>query len=513
MEPLKLEDLSAEQRIGQMLFARMPRKEQNRRQALRLIRDHALGGLQLGPEQEADEFLAAADYPLLISDNMESGYEGPGAVALPCQQAIGAVGDEQAAYEWARIAALDAKAAGRNTVFGPILDVGINPLSCCVGPRSFGAEAEHVARLSAAAVRGYQDQGLVVTGKHFPGFGESAVDSHIGMVYLRADEPTLRRRDLLPYIRCIEQADLSGIMTGHIIADAIDPETPATLSKKVVDYLRDLGFDGLVLIDSLAMIGLTNLYGLPRCHEMAMAAGNDMILTSYRLSPDEAYEMMLAAYRKGAVTDEQVDAAVRRVLAAQRRTMKPADGPPGDAERRKAAELSRRSITAVTTGGASAGIDPAGEHLFLVQVGNTFTDPETGEVHTEGDDPAPLLECIGRLFPNARTLQISDFPSREEMERACVATADADSVVALCRSRTKHYMGSSDLTRRMLSLLDGIVHRLSAVVVFGNAYASRELPRVPRLILGYEGGDAELAALEALAGRFLPQGNAPVDIG
>ncbi len=511
VKPLSVEDLTTEQKIGQMLLARRPRNERDKRQLLDMIRDRRLGGLHLGPNEDASEYLSAADYPLLIADNMENGYQGRQATPLPCQQAIGAIGDEQAAYDWARITALDARAAGRNTVFGPILDVAQNPLSACVGPRSFGGDPELVARLASAAVRGYQDQGMLVTAKHYPGFGQSPHDSHIAMVHLGGDEPTLFKRDLLPYARCIDEANLSGIMVGHIIADGIDPEMPATLSAKVIGRLRKLGFDGLVITDSLAMIGLTNRYGLRRCHELALAAGNDMIITSYRLSAGEAYGMMLDAHRKGLVGDERLDAAAGRVLTAQARTLRPAGKPAGgQAQRKRAAELSRQSISAVTRQDMPAAIDPRAEHLFLLQVGNTFTDPESGRVHTEGEDRDEALECIRRLFPRSRVLRINDFPSRDQMERACVETASADSVVALCRSRTDHYMGSSDLTRRMLALLAGIAHRLSALVLWGNGHAARELPRTPRLILGYEGGDATAAAIEALAGVFEPRGAPPV---
>ncbi|MGC9453866.1 MAG: glycoside hydrolase family 3 protein [Phycisphaerae bacterium] len=513
MEPLRVEDLSAGQKVGQMLFARRPRNDEDKRELLEMIRDRRLGGLHLSPYEDADEYLSAADYPLLLADNMESGYEAPQATPLPCQQAIGAIGEPAAAADWARITAKEAKAAGRNTVFGPILDVAANPLSSCVGPRAFGADPEMVARLAVAAVREYQRQGMVVTAKHFPGFGQSPVDSHIGMVHIKGDRQDLLKRDLLPYARCIREAELSGVMVGHIIADDVDAEMPATLSPKVIALLREMGFDGLVVTDSLAMIGLTSRFGLRRSHELAMAAGNDMIITSYRLSPADAYDMMLGAYRKGCISDEQLDAAAARVLAAQRRTLTSAEKGGGDSDKQKAAELSRRSISAIAAPGVSPAIDPHGEHLFLVQVGNTFTDPQTGNTHSEGEDPSQVLECISRLFPRSRVLKINDFPSRNQMERACVETAAADSVVAVCRSRTDHYMGSSDLTRRMLALLDGIGNRLSAVVLLGNAYAARELPPAPRLILGYEGGDAPSAALEALAGEFNPTGTPPVDVG
>jgi beta-N-acetylhexosaminidase len=430
--------------------------------------------------------------------------------------ALGALNDEEMAYEFGRLTAIGAKADGYNVVFGPIVDIAMNPLSSCVGPRAFAGNKELVARIANAAIRGYQDNGMVVTAKHFPGFGESPVDSHIGMVYLDADEKTLIERDLFPYISAIKNADLSGIMMGHIMVPKIDPEFPATISAKHIALMRKIGFDGLAMTDSLAMVGMTNRFGLKECHGLAMAAGIDMVMTSYRLSTKTAYGYMLEAYEKGMVTDEQINSAVRRVLAAQARTLiEPATPKLSDADKAIPVRIARESVAAVLDGVDSPAIDPMGKHLFLIEKGAIYEDPQTGELASETHDLTYMTNHIMAHFPNSKTYFISMFPSGSQIEHALVATMDYESVVAIVHNSSRAYRGSTDITRRMKALLDGISHKLSAILLFGNPHAAREFPKIPRVIFGfetyaYEDKNCEKAAIEILAGKAVAKGRLPL---
>ena len=322
--PHDADSLTIEQKIGLMLFMRNPIDNEDLEFTLDMIRNHSLGGIHLsfryvhpdyycpGEKYLLQKVLEVADYPILIGDDMEYGFNY-GKIELPYQMAITATGNKHLAYEYGRITGVEARKGNYNTVFGPILDIAMDPLSSCVGCRSFGATKELVADYAIETIKGYQEQGMIVTGKHYPGFGSSPVDSHIGMVYLTGDENTLIERDLYPYIKAIKEADLSGIMSGHIMVPEIDPVYPASLSKSILDIIRRQGFEGIIITDSLAMVGLTNFFDLRTCHEQAMHAGNDMILTSYRISCREAYAYMLEAYKKGIVSEEQIDKAARRV--------------------------------------------------------------------------------------------------------------------------------------------------------------------------------------------------------
>jgi beta-glucosidase-like glycosyl hydrolase len=518
MEPLKLEDLSVEQKIGQMLLARTNQIDGNMESIFELAGKKALGGVHLTIEKShlITELNETAGYPILICDNMERGFKGS-AVQFPPPLAVGAADDEELAYQFGALAGRDAKHAGFNVVFGPVTDIAMNPLASCVGVRAFGGDKVRVARITSAVIRGCQDQGMIVTAKHYPGFGESHVDSHIGMVYLTCDEETLIKRELYPYLEGMKNAGLTGIMTGHIMVSEVDPEYPASVSKKLIGLIRERGFDGLLITDSLAMVGMTNIFGIEECHCLAMAAGNDMVMTSYRITAREAYGYMMRAYREGNVTEEQIDRAAGRVLTAQARTLAGGGNPVKQEEWSAAAKISRKSITAVTAPGAEAAVDPGEKHLFILETSVEYLNPEPKWGYRQGHDPCGIdvvhvEKLISELFPESDIIKAGEFPSRGQMERCLAETMNYQSVIMVVFNQAVAYMGSSDLTKRMLALMGGISHKLAGVVLFGGPYAAREFPPVPRIIFGYDGKLCERAALRVLAGKEKPKGTIPVPL-
>lgn len=518
MEPLKLEELSAEQKIGQMLLARANQIPGNMDAIFELAEKKALGGVHLNIENSRviTELNERAGYPILICDNMERGFKGS-EVLFPPPLAVGAANDEELAYQFGALAGRDAKHTGFSVVFGPVTDIAMNPLASCVGVRAFGGDKERVARITSAVIRGYQDQGMIVTAKHYPGFGESHVDSHIGMVYLTCNEETLISRELYPYLEAMKNADLTGIMTGHIMVSEVDPEYPASVSKKLIGIIRDHGFDGLIMTDSLAMVGMTNIFGVEECHRLAMAAGNDMVMTSYRITAGEAYDYMVKAYREGAVTEEEIDKAAGRVLAAQARTLTGGGSPVKREEWKAAVEISRKSITAVTAPGVDPAVSPDEKHLFILETSVEYLNPEPKWGYRQGHDPCGIdadhvEELISELFPNSDIIKVGEFPSRGQMERCLAETMNYQSVIMVVFNQATAYMGSSDLTKRMLALMEGISHKILGVVLFGGPYAAREFPPVPRIIFGYDGRLCERAALRVLAGKEEAQGTIPVPL-
>lgn len=525
MRPLNLSDLAVEQKIGQMLLARPPINRQDRDYIHGLIKDRALGGIhatarfrRFDTDLDGDEldevraYNAIADYPILICEDMEFGF-GRGRIQLPPPLAVGSAGSEALAYDFAKLTAVEARAAGYNTVFGPLFDIALNPRSSCLGPRTFGGDAEQVARLATAAVKGYQDQGMVVTAKHYPGFGESPVDSHLGMVYLNGDEESLVQRELVPYLRAMRDADLSAVMVGHIMVPKVDPQFPASLSPRLIGLLRSLGFGGLIMTDSFSMVGVTNRFGLEECHRLAMAAGNDMVMTNYRIGARAAYEFMLKAYRDGRISEQQIDAAVSRVIVAQNRTLRPPTQTaitPNDYE--TADEIARRAIAVELPQGECAAIDVHARHLFIIEQGNPFIHPESGALYHERQSLDTAVDLLKTSFRESSFIKIDEFPSKAEMEHVLNATIPFDSVVVVTYNRSVSYMGSSDLSNRLLALIGAISHKLSAVVLFGNPYAARHLARVPRLIYGFDNALCQRYAILTLTGQHQPVGRVPLKV-
>ncbi|OQY34426.1 MAG: hypothetical protein B6241_04815 [Spirochaetaceae bacterium 4572_59] len=512
MNKLILSELTIEQKIGQMLFCRQPIDQEDKDFMIELIRRRSLGGVHIwDPEKTpVNEFLEAADYPLLIGENMEYGFEH-GAVNFPCPLAIASTNSTETAYESARIIAENAREAGYNIAFGPVMDLAMNPLSSCVGPRSYGENKELVAGMTASVIDGFQEQGVIVTAKHYPGFGESSVDSHLGMVYLTQNEEDLINRELYPYIENV--ADLSGIMVGHIMVPKVDPEYPASLSSKLISIIRRLGYKGLLITDSLAMVGLTNHFGLEECHSLSMKAGNDMLLASYRIPAKQTYSYMLATYKNGLVSEQQINAAVSRIIEAQNKTLKTCRHD-DDVETliQKSEKMSEKSIASILTGVNKAEIPVDKRYLFVVQEANKFVNPVTNEMEEEKSGLQGIEKLIADNFINSDIVKINDFPSTSQMEYVVNMTMSYESIVLIVYNKTDHYTGSSDLTKRFLALFDAISHKVSAVVSFGNPYAVREYPEVPRIILGYEGGYCEKAAFKVLCGEIEATGKIPVSI-
>ncbi|MCX4905542.1 glycoside hydrolase family 3 protein [Streptomyces sp. NBC_00878] len=243
--------------------------------------------------------------------------------SFPGNHALGAVDDpaltEAVAHELGRRLA----ACGVNFNWAPSADINSNPDNPVIGVRSFGADTSLVARHTAAYVSGLQSAGVAACTKHFPGHGDTAVDSHHAMPRIDAELPVLESRELVPFRAAIE-AGTRAVMSAHILVPALDPAHPATLSRRILTGLlrEELGYDGLIVTDGMEMRAISATYGIERGSVLAIAAGADAICVGGGLS-DEATvlrlrDALVAAVRSGELPEERLaDAATRvRSLAA-----------------------------------------------------------------------------------------------------------------------------------------------------------------------------------------------------
>lgn len=262
--------------------------------------------------------------PLLIAADQEGGTVlrlRQGATPIPSAMALGATGDLQLVEQAARITARELLAVGINMNLAPVLDVNNNPFNPVIGTRSFGSDPGDVATLGAAAVSGYQGAGVLATAKHFPGHGDTHVDSHLDLPTVLHDAPRLEEVDLVPF-RAAVAAGVGAVMTAHVIYPHLQPGVPATVSPAIIrDLLREkLGFDGLVVTDCLEMGAIKNHLGTARAAVQAILAGADLALISHdRTEQETAFHAVLEAARSGVLPLSRVDEAVGRVLRAKRR--------------------------------------------------------------------------------------------------------------------------------------------------------------------------------------------------
>jgi beta-glucosidase-like glycosyl hydrolase/endonuclease/exonuclease/phosphatase family metal-dependent hydrolase len=280
-----------------------------------------IAGLSNGLQQAA---LADGRVPLQVSTDQEHGVVfrvGPPATLFPGAMALGASRSAENARLAGGIGGRELRAVGITTDFAPVADVNVNPLNPVIGVRSFSSDPTLVAELMAAQVRGYQRDGRVVsTAKHFPGHGDTATDSHTGLPVIGHTREQWNTIDRPPFEAAI-QAGIQSIMTAHIVVPALDPSgDPATLSKPILTgMLREqLGFDGVVVTDSLGMQGVRDKYGDAEIPLRAIEAGVDQLLMPVDM--DLAYHSVLDAVRSGRISEQRIDRSVERILSLKWRT-------------------------------------------------------------------------------------------------------------------------------------------------------------------------------------------------
>lgn len=256
--------------------------------------------------------------PLLVSTDQEGGIVtrmGPPATAFPGNMALGAGRKTANSRATAKIIGKELKAVGVNQNLAPDADVNVNPLNPVIGVRSFSSDPQLAARLTKAAVQGYEkDARISATPKHFPGHGDTETDSHTGIPEIDHTRAEWEELDRPPFAAAID-AGVDTIMTAHIVVPALDAtEDPATLSKPILTgILRDeMGYDGVVITDSLRMDGVREKYGDAEIPLLALDAGVDQLLMPYDM--DLAYNSVLDAVRSGRITEERIDRSVFRIL-------------------------------------------------------------------------------------------------------------------------------------------------------------------------------------------------------
>jgi len=309
-------------------------------QVRKWVQDDGVGGLvlsiglPLSYAAKLNELQVRARVPLLIASDMENGpgmrlgniYALPsllpqgGGTVFPPVMALGATGSDDLAYKLGQVLGTEARAIGVHMVFGPVLDVNSNPLNPIINTRSFGENPELVSRLARAYIRGARSEGLMSTGKHFPGHGDTDVDSHLDLPTIHADRAHLDSVDLPPFRAAVGEG-IDAIMTAHIAVVGVEGADagPATLSHGfMTGILRDeMHFGGVLFTDAMTMGGVAKRYGATEPLIMALEAGADVLLMPH--SVPEAIETVEAAVKSGRLSEARIDASVRRILTAKAR--------------------------------------------------------------------------------------------------------------------------------------------------------------------------------------------------
>ena len=328
-------EMSLDEKIGQLVIVGLDGYV-NDENSTYLIEKYRVGGFVLLKQnvKDTEQLLelmnslkktnAANKIPLFLAIDEEGGRISrlpDDFKKLPSSGRIGQANDKRLAYQAGSLLAEMLKTIGLNMNFAPVLDINSNPENPVIGDRAFGASSELVTELGMEAMSGIKAQGIIPVVKHFPGHGDTDVDSHVGLPVVEASLSRLESFELIPFKTAIEnQAD--AIMIAHILLPKIDPNNPASFSKPIItDLLRKkMNFDGVVITDDLTMGAVVNNYDLGEAAVESLKAGSDIILVCHDYEKEvRVIEAIKKAVETGKITEERVDESLYRILSLKKK--------------------------------------------------------------------------------------------------------------------------------------------------------------------------------------------------
>jgi len=500
------------------------------------IHDDHVGGLLMSigsPIEMAAKLNALqklSGLPLLVSSDLETGagmrarggYFVPngidlgGATLFPPNMAIGATGDSVLAYEAGRITAIEGRALGIHVDFAPDLDVNNNPANPVINTRSYGEDPHAVARLGAAFIRGLQEHGMIATGKHFPGHGDTGTNSHLALPVVTASRARLDSVELVPF-RAAVSAGVQAMMTFHGSMPSLDPTgAPGTLSPAVADTLlrRTLKFSGVVVSDAMDMRGVLDQYGPAESIKRAVAAGVDVLIQPTDVHT--AVDAIVAGVTEGRYPASRVGEAARRILQLKERLglnrsrlvdIDSVRAIAGDSAHVALAHtIAERSITLVRNSGRMLPLHLTPETTVLsvtvakradLAAGTAFnaelrkSAPKMRTEFVSSDDPAPNYARLAQLADSASVIIVSSYVGQSWD----ALTANAPQAFA-------------DWVNRLVA-----AHKNLVVVAFGNPYLLQQIPSAPEYVVAWGSAPvSQQAAAQVLVGGVMVSGHLPISI-
>ena len=489
------------------------------------VKDEKVGGIvvSLGNIYEQAVLLnklqRLSDVPLLVSSDYENGLgmRLAGGISFPSNMALGATRDSTLVYDVGDVVGKEARAVGVGQVYAPVSDVNDNPENPIINVRSFGENPQMVARLSSAFVKGIQDGGAIATAKHFPGHGDTQMDSHLGMPTIDFEMIRLDTMELVPF-RADINAGVKSVMVAHIAFPKIEKlrGLPGTLSASITTRLLQdsLGFHGLVVTDAMTMKGVTDEFSDADAAIRAVNAGADIVL----MPPDNtvAIEAITKAVERGDITESKIDDAVHKILElkselglSRKRFVNLNDiaGVVGTERHELLAEYAaRRSITIVRNEGNVLPLQYHQPQRILCLAVSDNGDPYVARV---------FRQELMKRYDDVTFMQVD--PSINDLDVQNVLRAvDTTSLVLIpAYIRWRSGTGTIDFTSEAQGLLNRVTDSGKPVVMvsFGNPYLLRSVPKVSAYVCAYGDMDVSIkAAIQAIFGEINVSGKLPITI-
>jgi beta-glucosidase-like glycosyl hydrolase/CubicO group peptidase (beta-lactamase class C family) len=525
-----LSEMSLEEKAGQVVFPHafgkyMSEDNPDYERLVFLVKDLKVGGIIFFLSNIYDQAIVTnklqkiANVPLLISADFERGVAQRAAEAtiFPYNMGIGAADDTDLTYQMGEIIAIEGTAIGVHQNYAPVSDINNNPFNPIINVRSFGEDADHVKRLSNSFLRGVQDGGMIATSKHFPGHGNTNVDSHRELPVILGTEDELLKNELAPFRSNIENGVMS-IMVGHLQVPAFEPDNklPSTLSKKIItDLLKDkLGFKGLIVTDAMEMHAITNSFASGEAAILALQAGNDAIL--FPADPEAVIKAIISAVKKGDLTEERLNQSVRKILLAKKwagldksklidiESISQKVGVESHWE--IARKLARKSITLVKD---DQTLIPLSQNKNIKYLHVSILDSKFGG--EENYFNSILKSRLNNLSIERISLNSND----SDYEDALTSAKNSDFILLSSYLKVRAFEGDLGLTKLQTELVHNLLG-LGKPLVFmahGSPYILSRFPKAETYICNY--GDTEVsesALAEAIFGEISIQGKLPISI-
>jgi beta-N-acetylhexosaminidase len=550
--------MSLEEKVGQLISvgvnATFLNQDSEAFKALRhQVVDNHIGGIILfrGPVYESlllmNRMQQLARYPLLISADLEAGagMRFDDTVNFPWNMAVGATGNPEYARRQGAITAREALALGVQQIYAPVVDVNNNAANPVINVRSYGEDPAEVARYGAAFTEGAQRAGVIATAKHFPGHGDTAIDSHRGLPEINVSRARLDAVELAPF-RATIAAGVGAVMVAHIGLPQIDPtrvkplprdekmrpidtdeageiiaesaSIPATVSPIMGRLLRnDLKFQGLIVTDALSMSGLTIYFNQDEAAVRALEAGADMLLKP--ADNDAAFRGVVQAVRSGRLTEKRIEESARKILAAKydlgmaKQRITPVDSVDrivGNADvGALAREISEHAITLVRN---EDNLVPLSSLKPNARIFNLAI--------TNGDDRLFVANAfagaMAKLGRKVETVVLDDRSSETDVKNALERARGADLVIASLYGRVRsgqaRSVGLPEPGAKALSTLIGSKAPVLGIS-FGNPYLLQSFPKLRTYMVAY--GDMpslQLAGARAITGQIDITGKLPISL-
>ncbi len=461
-------------------------------------------------KQLVDDCRAAAKYPILVGIDQEGGLvarlrdgfsESPGAMAL------GAARDSQLAEDVAYMLGRELAALGINWNFAPVADIAHQRDNPSVSTRSVGSRPQLVSDIVTAQIRGFQRAGVAATVKHFPGLGNTIIDTHAALARVSGSLDYLYQSDLLPF-RAALRADVACVMLTHVMYEALDSQFPATLSPRIVtDLLRgELGYTGAVCTDCMEMKAVTNGFGAGESAVLTVLAGVDLPLFSHTIERQEAaYAALLAAAQSGRISSARLDESLARIAALKRKyalDQRPPLEVVASAEHEALAQKAARAgMTLLKQGAAIPVRDGAG--CLSIEF-----SAQRVSVAVEGRQPGYFSRYLAQRLPNIDSYSLDPAASRPEQRDSLVRAIDAaDTLILLTRN--------AHLQAAQLALAQDFIDAARQVILIcaRNPYDAAALTDADTaLCCNGESQPALTAAVDAICGDYQPNGQLTVDL-